>query len=109
MVILCIVLTKYFTLCSKIESAFLPKSDVRPVGFFRNRLNFRQRPAAISTPVHVKSFDGEQVPQATEDDEDTVMEHSDNEYVEEEDEVTDDKGSEDGDSDDDDDDMDDHD
>ena len=36
------------------------------------------------------------------------MEHSDNEYVEEEDEVTDDKGSEGGDSDgDDDDDMDD--
>ena len=40
-------------------------------------------------------------------DEDTVMEHSDNEYVEEEDEVTDDKRNEDGDSDGNDDDMDD--
>ena len=39
----------------------------------------------------------------------TVMEHSDNEFVEEEDEVTDDEGSEDGGSDGDDDDMDDQD
>ena len=50
MVILRIVLTKYFTLCSEIESAFFSKSDVRPVGFFRNRVGFRQQPAAISTP-----------------------------------------------------------
>ena len=57
----------------------------------------------------VKCFDGEQVPQGAEDDNDTVMEHSDNEFVEEEDEVADDEGSEDGDSDDDDDDMDDQD
>ena len=60
----------------------------------------------IDNYVNVKWFDGEQVPQGTDDD-DVVMEHSDNKYVEEEDEVTDDKGSEDGDSDDDDDDMDD--
>ena len=59
--------------------------------------------------VHVKQFDGEQVPQGAEDGDYTVMEHSDNEYVEEEDEVTDGKGSEDGDSDGDDDDMDDQD
>ena len=61
--------------------------------------------------VHVKWFDGEQVPQGAEDDNNAVMEYSDNEYVEEEDEVTDAKGSENGDSDDDDDDddMDDHD
>ena len=59
----------------------------------------------IDNYVHVKWFDGEQVPQGTEDDDDAVMEHSDSEYVEEEDE-----GSEDGDSDgDDDDDMDDQD
>ena len=57
--------------------------------------------------VHVKQFDGEQVPQGAEDSDYTVMEHSDNEYVEEEDEVTDDGESEDGDSDGDDDDMDD--
>ena len=66
----------------------------------------------IDNYVHVKWFDGEQVPQGPEDDNNAVMEHSDYEYVEEEDEVTDDKGSEDGDSDDDDDDdddMDDHD
>ena len=66
----------------------------------------------IDNYVHVKWFDGEQVPQGTEDDDDAVMEHSDSEYVEEEDEVTDDEGSEDGDSDgddDDDDDMDDQD
>ena len=56
--------------------------------------------------VHVKWSDGEQVSQGTEND-DTVIEHSDNEYFEEEDEVTDGKGSEDGDSDADDDDMDD--
>ena len=49
MVILCIVLTKYFILCSKIELVFFPKSDVRPVGFFRNRVGFLQQPAAIST------------------------------------------------------------
>ena len=66
----------------------------------------------IDNYVHVKWFDGEQVPQGTEDNDDAVMEHSDSEYVEEEDEVTDDEGSEDGDSDgddDDDDDMDDQD
>ena len=54
--------------------------------------------------AHVKGSDGEQVPQGTEND-DTVTKHSDNEYVEEEDEVTDDEGSEDGDNDDNDDDM----
>ena len=52
--------------------------------------------------VHVKWFDSEQVPQGAENDDDTVMEHSDNEYVKEEDEVTDDEGSEDGDDHDDD-------
>ena len=60
----------------------------------------------IDNYVNFKWFDGEQVPQGTDDD-DAVMEHSDNEYVEEEDEVTDDEESEDGDSDGDDDDMDD--
>ena len=59
--------------------------------------------------VHVKWFDSEQVPQGTEDDDDTVMEHSDNEYVEEVDEVTDEEGPDDGDSDGDDDDDDDND
>ena len=70
----------------------------------------------IDNYVDVKWFDGEQVPQGAEDDHDAVMEHTDNEYVEEEDVVTDNKGSEDGDSDggdddddDDDDDMDDQD
>ena len=53
--------------------------------------------------VHVKWFDCEQVPQGTEDSNDTVMEHSDNEYFEEENDVADVKGSEDGDSDGDDD------
>ena len=60
----------------------------------------------IDNYLHVKWFDSEQVLQGAEDDNDTVMEHSDNEYVEEEDEVIDDEGSEDGDSDVDDDDMD---
>ena len=59
--------------------------------------------------VHVKWFDGEQVPQGAEDDDDTFMKQSDNEYVEEEDEVTGDEGSEDGDNYGDDDDMDDQD
>ena len=36
----------------------------------------------IDNYVHVKWFDDEQVPQGAEDDDDTVMEHSDNEYVE---------------------------
>ena len=36
----------------------------------------------IDNYVHVKWFDDEQVPQGVEDDDDTVMEHSDNEYVE---------------------------
>ena len=63
----------------------------------------------IDNYVHVKWFDGEQVPQGAEDDDSTLMKHSDNEYVEEEDEVTDDEGSEDGDSYGDDDDMDDQD
>ena len=63
----------------------------------------------IDNYVQVKWFNDKQVPPGTEDDEDTVMEHSDNEYVEEEDEVTDEEGSEDGDSDGDDDDMDDQD
>ena len=49
----------------------------------------------IEVYVHVKWFDCEQVPQGAEDDNNTVMEHSKNEYVEEEDEVTDDKGIED--------------
>ena len=61
----------------------------------------------IDNYVRIKWFDGEQVPQGAEDGDNTVMEHSDNEYVEEEDEVTDDEESEDGDSDGDDDDMDD--
>ena len=54
--------------------------------------------------VHVKWFDGEQVPQDLEDDDDIDMEHNDgNEYdSEEEDEVSDDEGSEDGESEDDD-------
>ena len=60
----------------------------------------------IGNYLHVKWFDSEQVLQGAEDDNDTVMEHSDNEYVEEEDEVIDDEGSEDGDSNVDDDDMD---
>ena len=63
----------------------------------------------IDNYVRIKWFDGEQVPQGAEDGDNTVMEHSDNEYVEEEDEVADDKGSEDGDSDGDADDMDDQD
>ena len=63
----------------------------------------------IDNYVHVKWFDGEQVPQGAEDDDDTIMKQSDNEYVEEEDEVTGDEGSEDGDNDGDDDDMDDQD
>ena len=50
----------------------------------------------IDNYVDVKWFDGEQVPQGAEDDHDAVMEHSNNEYVEEEDEVTDNEGSEDG-------------
>ena len=53
----------------------------------------------IDNYVHVKWFDGEQVPQGAEDDDDTFMKQSDNEYVEEEDEVTGDEGSEDGDND----------
>ena len=53
--------------------------------------------------VHVKWFDCEQVPQGTEDSNVTVMEHSDNEYFEKENDVADGKGSEDGDSDGDDD------
>ena len=58
--------------------------------------------------VHVKWFDGEQVSQGIEDDNNTVKDHSDNEHVEEKDDVRDDEGSEDGDSgSDDDDDMDD--
>ena len=61
----------------------------------------------IDSYVCIKWFDGEEVPQGAEDGDNTVMEHSDNEYVEEEDEVTDDDESEDGDSDGDDDDMDD--
>ena len=66
--------------------------------------------ALIDNYVHVKWSDVEQVPQDAEDDNNIVMEHSDNEYVWEEDEVIDDKGSEDGDSDgDDDNDMDDQD
>ena len=60
---------------------------------------------------YVKWFDTEQVPQGTKYIDNTVMEHSDNEYVEEEDELTDDEGSKDvdsdGDGDDDDDDNDD--
>ena len=36
----------------------------------------------IDNYVHVKWFDDEQVHQGAEDDDDTVMEHSDNEYVE---------------------------
>ena len=69
----------------------------------------------IDNYVDVKWFDGEQVPQGAEDDHDAIMEHSNNEYVEEEDEVTDNEGSEDGvsngddDNDDDDDNMDDQD
>ena len=64
----------------------------------------------IDNYVYVKWHDDEQVPQGAKCDDDAAMEHSDNEYVEEEDEVTDDEGSEDGDSDcDDDDDMDDQD
>ena len=67
----------------------------------------------IDDYVHVKWFGGEQVSQSAEDGDDTVMEHSDNEYVEEENEVADDEGSVNGDSDgddnDDDDDMDDQD
>ena len=63
----------------------------------------------IDNYVQVKWFNDKKVPSGTEDDEDTVMEHSDNEYVEEEDEVTDEEGSGDGDSDGDDDDMDDQD
>ena len=43
----------------------------------------------IDNYVHIKWFGGEQVPQGTEENDDTVMEHIDNEYVEEEDEVTD--------------------
>ena len=58
----------------------------------------------IYSYVHVKWFDSEQVPQ---DDDDTVMEHSDTEYVEEVDEVTDEEERKDGDSDSDDDDGDD--
>ena len=57
----------------------------------------------IDNYVHVKWFDSKQVPQAAENDNNTVMEHSDNEHVEEKDEITDDEGSEDGDSDGDDD------
>ena len=56
----------------------------------------------IDNYVHVKWFDSKQVPQAAENDNNTVMEHSDNEHVEEKDEITD-EGSEDGDSDGDDD------
>ena len=41
--------------------------------------------------VHVKWFDIEQVPQGAEDDNNTVMAHTDNEYLEEEDEVPDDE------------------
>ena len=63
----------------------------------------------IDNYVHVKWFEGEQVPQGAEDDNNTAMEHSENEYVEEEDEITDDEGCEDGGSDGDDDDMDDQD
>ena len=40
--------------------------------------------------AHVKWFDGEKVPQGAHDDNDAVIEHSDNEYVKEEDEVTND-------------------
>ena len=47
----------------------------------------------IDSYVHVKWFDSVQVPQSTEDGNNMVMEHSDNEYVEEEDEVTDDEES----------------
>ena len=36
----------------------------------------------IDNYVHVKWFDDEQVSRGVEDDDDTVMEHSDNEYVE---------------------------
>ena len=51
--------------------------------------------------VYVKWSDFEQVSQGAKNDNNTVMDHSDIEYGEEEDEVTDDKESEDGDSDDD--------
>ena len=40
--------------------------------------------------ANVKWFDGENVPQGAQDDNDAVIEHSDNEYVKEEDEVTND-------------------
>ena len=52
----------------------------------------------IDSYVLVKWFDGEQVPQGTEGDENTVMEHSHNEYDGEEDIVTDVKLSQDKDS-----------
>ena len=60
---------------------------------------------------YVEWFDTEHVPQVARKIDDTVMEHSDNEYVDHEDEVTHDKGSEDRDSNggDDDDDVDDQD
>ena len=38
----------------------------------------------IDSYVHVKWFGSEQVPQGAEDNGDTVIKHSDNEYVEEE-------------------------
>ena len=38
----------------------------------------------IDNYVHVKWFGSEQVPQGAEDNDGTVIEHSDNEYVEEE-------------------------
>ena len=61
----------------------------------------------IDSYVCVKWLDSKQVPQSAKGDNDTVMEHSDNDCVGEKDEVTDGKGNEDGDSDGDDDAMDD--
>ena len=52
----------------------------------------------IDSYVNVIWFQSEQVPQSTEDGNVIVMEHSYNEYVEEEDQITD-EGKEDGDSD----------
>ena len=61
----------------------------------------------IDSYVRVKWLDSKQVPQSAKGDNDTVMEHSDNDCIGEKDKITDDKGNEDGDSDGDDDAMDD--
>ena len=92
------------------KSKCKPKEAAKPLDCLKNvnpSTLLDSRFELIDNYVHVKWFDGEQVPQGAEDDGDAVMEHSGNEYVEEEGEVTDDEVSENGDSDGDDDDEDD--